>query len=110
MDRRTSAVLSLHTGVLVGPWGALHAYAQELAGRPVWTHELADPALVDRLKDLGHAEFERICRDAAALPPEPWEHQSFTDEQMHTGLATAVASLPVERVVVVAVDDPERSR
>lgn len=59
LTRRQSAVLGIFTGNLCGDFEAMHEYAEELAGRPVWTHELPD--LADELKEKAKAEFMAIC-------------------------------------------------
>lgn len=107
MNRRTSAVLSIYTGFLLGPFDAMQAYAEELLGRPVWTHELGSQDLVDQLKALAKPELERICEAVSALAPELWESaRDFTDEQYAEGVAASIAAWPEGKPVVV-VGGPE---
>lgn len=41
MTVREGAVMSAHTGIMVcRNFNAMHAYIEEIMGRPVWTHEI----------------------------------------------------------------------
>ncbi len=42
MTRRESAIIGAFTGVLCGPFDALHEYVEEVMGRPVFTHEMGN--------------------------------------------------------------------
>ena len=57
------AVLSLTTGILVGPFDKLHELIEHVAGHPVWTHELAERALWGRLSELVFSQHPQL-RDA----------------------------------------------
>lgn len=40
----------------------VYKYAAELMGRPVFTHELADVAIMQRLRELSREDFINLCR------------------------------------------------
>lgn len=47
---KTTALLGLASGICTsGGFGQIHEAAELVAGHPIWTHEFADLALVDRL-------------------------------------------------------------
>jgi len=54
---------TLATGRLFCPISDFHQYAQELVGRPIFTHEFADEALWDELRDT----FETVTK-AVVVP------------------------------------------
>lgn len=64
LTKREAAVIGLYTGVLMGDFGDLHEYAEEVAGRPIWTHEFANHDTVEELKALARPEFLEICKAA----------------------------------------------
>ena len=39
----------------------MHEYIEEIIGRPVWTHELADKAVQDEIEEKSKEEFLKIC-------------------------------------------------
>lgn len=46
-----AAIITLYTGSLLGKFETAHALAEEVLGRPVMTHELADSAIWVELKE-----------------------------------------------------------
>lgn len=63
MKRREAAVLTAYTGLLIGDFGDFHKHAEELMGRPVWTHEFGAKEMADELKEKSKAEFTKICTE-----------------------------------------------
>ena len=61
MTRRESAIISAYTGILVGPFSALHEYIEEILSRPVLTHELASDVVVQEIKLKSKDDFVRLC-------------------------------------------------
>ena len=39
MTKREAAIVSVYTGVLIGDFSDFYAYAVEIMGRPIFTHE-----------------------------------------------------------------------
>lgn len=61
MNKREGCVLSAHTGLmLVNEFEDLHAYIEEILGRPVMTHELASDELSEKIKAASQEEFLTI--------------------------------------------------
>jgi len=57
LTRRQAAIIGLYTGTLCGPFSDLHKYAEEVAGRSVFTHELGDSGVADMLKAACKDDF-----------------------------------------------------
>lgn len=68
MTKRERAIVMAYTGTVMlagDDLGEFYSYIAELIGRPVWTHELADPALWERIKQLAKPAFLELCREEA---------------------------------------------
>ena len=63
LTREQAAIIGVYTGVLVGPFGDVHKLAEDLLGRPVFTHELAEESIWEELKDLVRPQFINICAE-----------------------------------------------
>ena len=57
MTRRESAIIGAFTGVLCGPFDALHEYVEEIMGRPVFTHEMGYKTIADEIKEKSKPDF-----------------------------------------------------
>jgi hypothetical protein len=57
MTKREAAIVSAYTGYLVGNFADFHGYIEEKMGNPVFTHEMADKAFVEKLKELSKPDF-----------------------------------------------------
>lgn len=60
MTKREAAIISAYTGVLLGSFNAFHEYAEEIMNRPVFTHELADKQVMQKIMDKSRADFLAI--------------------------------------------------
>lgn len=58
MTKREAAIVSAYTGYLIGEFSDFHAYAEEVMGRPVFTHEL--PSIAEELKEKSKKDFMSI--------------------------------------------------
>ena len=47
MTKQERIIVSAYTGFLMCDYDDLHKYIEEKVGRPVWTHELADPKILE---------------------------------------------------------------
>lgn len=56
-----AAIVGAFTGYLTGPFNDMHAYIERIMGRPVWTHEMADPKVMGEIKEKATADFLSIC-------------------------------------------------
>jgi len=63
LTRDQAAILSAAAGILCGPFFDLHKKIEDLIGRPVWTHEMGDKELMDKVKKLALPELLAICAD-----------------------------------------------
>jgi hypothetical protein len=61
MTRRESAILSAFTGLLCGPFDAMHEYVEEIMGRPVFTHEMGSKKIAEEIKEKARADFITLC-------------------------------------------------
>lgn len=80
MTKREAAIVSAYTGYLIGEFSDFQAYAEEILGRPVFTHEL--PNIADELKEKSKKDFMSIKIEEE--PPEwtyytPYERDSWVD-------------------------------
>lgn len=80
MTKREAAIVSAYTGYLIGEFSDFHAYAEEIIGRPIFTHEI--PILADELKEKSKKDFMSIKIEEE--PPEwiyhsPFERDSLVD-------------------------------
>lgn len=58
MTKREAAIVSAYTGYLIGEFSDFHAYAEEVMGRPIFTHEL--PGIAEELKEKSKKDFMSI--------------------------------------------------
>ena len=62
-----------HTGVCMlrgKDFPIFHKYIEEIIGRSVYTHELADKSTVDKIKEKSKADFIALCRNATDIESE----------------------------------------
>lgn len=57
MTKREAAIVAAYTGILLGDFATMQAYAEEKLGRPLWTHQLGSKAVVDELREAARADF-----------------------------------------------------
>lgn len=60
MNKREAAIISAYTGILIGEFWVLDEYIEEIMGRSVWTHELADKDIVSQIKEKSKEDFMRV--------------------------------------------------
>lgn len=58
MTKREAAIVSAYTGYLIGEFSDFHAYAEEVIGRPIFTHDLTK--LEYELKEKSKKDFMSI--------------------------------------------------
>ncbi len=61
MTDREKIIVSAYTGVLMCDFNNLHKYIENILGRPVFTHEMADKSVQDEIKEKARKEFLTIC-------------------------------------------------
>ena len=57
LTKRQAAIIGAYTGYVIGPFGDIHAYIEEILGRPVWTHELGSQAMQDEVTEKSKADY-----------------------------------------------------
>lgn len=73
MTDREKAVVMAYTGIsmLTGEkYSIFHKYIEDLLGRPVWTHELADKSVWNKIKEKSQNDFLEICKTDEAADNE----------------------------------------
>jgi len=58
MTKREAAIVSAYTGYLIGEFSDFHAYAEEVMGRSIFTHEF--PSIAEELKEKSKKDFMSI--------------------------------------------------
>jgi hypothetical protein len=61
MTREESAIISAYTGILAGPFEAMHEYAEKLFDRSVFTHEFASARFTEELKAKARPDFIKLA-------------------------------------------------
>lgn len=57
MTKKEAAIVSAFTGILIGDFSELHTYVEEIMKRPVFTHEMGDKKIADKIKELSRPDF-----------------------------------------------------
>ena len=63
LTRAQGAIISAYTGITAGNFGDMQTYAENLLGRPIFTHEFAFKEVWDELREAARADFISICAD-----------------------------------------------
>ena len=63
LTRDQAAIIGLYTGVSAGPFEDVQKLAEDLLERPVFTHELANQHLCEKLKELVKPQFIQLCAE-----------------------------------------------
>jgi hypothetical protein len=61
LTREQAAIIGAYTGITCGPFADVHQKAEQLFGRPIWTHQFADKELMTELRALARPDFLAIC-------------------------------------------------
>lgn len=61
LTKEQAALIGLFTGITCGPFSDIHRLAEQVLGRPIWTHQFANPELWDELKTKVKEDFISIC-------------------------------------------------
>lgn len=60
MTKREKLIVTAYTGILMTEFDEFQQFAEQLLGRPVYTHELLQGDM-DTIKGLVHDEFIQLC-------------------------------------------------
>ena len=61
MTKQERIIISAYTGYLMCNFNDVHKYIEEKLGMPIWTHELADKAVQNRIREAMRADFLALC-------------------------------------------------
>lgn len=61
LTREQAAIIGVFTGIACGPFSDIHKKAEELLGRPVFTHEMGYKVIWEELQQKARHEFLAIC-------------------------------------------------
>ena len=64
MSKRECAIVSAYTGILCGDFNEFHKYIEELLNRPVYTHEFANKALWEVIRELWKEDFCNLGKES----------------------------------------------
>lgn len=62
MTYQECLIVSAYTGYLMCDFDDLHKFIEEKLGEPVWTHELADKSVQNRIREAVKPDFMALCR------------------------------------------------
>lgn len=65
LTKEQAAIVGAFTGVVAGPFGDVHEYAELKLGRPLFTHELALRA--DEIRAAAKEDYLALCYEAPAV-------------------------------------------
>ena len=60
ITKREAAIISAYTNYLIGDFSDMHQYIEKLLGRSVFTHELANPLIVEEIREKSKNDFINI--------------------------------------------------
>ena len=61
MTDQERVIVSAYTGCLMCDFDMVHKYIEKILGRPIWTHELASPAIQSEIQEKSKADFLSLC-------------------------------------------------
>ncbi len=61
LTKEQAAIIGAYTGFSCGPFSDIHAYAEKVLGRPIFTHQFADRALCEELREACRDDFLDLC-------------------------------------------------
>lgn len=73
MTREECAIVMAYTGITMlsgEDFGIYHRYIEDIMGRPVWTHELANESVVEEIKEKSKYDFLKLCESAKFAAPD----------------------------------------
>lgn len=76
MTKQEAAIIMAYTGttLLTGEdFSIFHKYIEEKLKRPVWTHELADKAVSEQIKEASKEDFINLCKSLINETNAQWE-------------------------------------
>jgi hypothetical protein len=60
VTKREAAIVSAYTGFLLGNFGDMHEYIEEIMERPVFTHEMGSGVVADQIQAKAKPDFLKL--------------------------------------------------
>lgn len=67
MTKQEKIIVSAYTGILMCDFSDLHEYIEQKLGRPVLTHELADPDISEEIRQKTETDFIQLCQHTTGI-------------------------------------------
>ncbi len=61
LTKEQSVIISAYTGFIACSLGDLHKSVEKKLGRPIWTHQFGDEAMMEEIRDAFREDFIAIC-------------------------------------------------
>jgi hypothetical protein len=71
LTKEQAAIVGAFTGYLAGPFSDMHEYIERVMERPVWTHELAEKAFCEQLRNAAKSDFLAMVYEGKPTKVEP---------------------------------------
>jgi len=89
MTDREKAIIMAHTGItmLTGDkFSIFHKYIEDILGRSVWTHELADHDVWEEIKEKSKSDFLELCEHEETREWIPIKTRPLTEEEKQNAI------------------------
>lgn len=63
MTKQEKLIVTAYTGILMVDWGEFHKFAEELLGRPIYTHEFDKEEVTNEIVNAVREDFMKLCDD-----------------------------------------------
>lgn len=63
MTKQEKLIVTAYTGILMVDWDEFHKFAEELLGRPIYSHEFSEEAVTNEIVAAVKEDFMRLCDD-----------------------------------------------
>ena len=63
MTKKEAAIISAYTGILLGEFSDMHEYIEQILGRPVFTHQLANEDINNEIKNKSRDDFMSLSKE-----------------------------------------------
>lgn len=63
MTKQEKLIVTAYTGILMVDWDEFHKFAEELLGRPIYTHEFDKEEVTNEIVNAVREDFMRLCDD-----------------------------------------------
>ena len=63
MTKQEKLIVTAYTGILMVDWDEFHKFAEELLGKPIYTHEFDKEEVTNEIVNAVREDFMRLCDD-----------------------------------------------